>query len=196
MEPECRGRPAADVSLVRMTTKALAGGILAYIYNGLLTHFPVRRVREMYLRGYLGRVGPGTSIQMGCRFLNGRRVHLGAHNVINFDCLFDGRIYDIRTGTNVSIGPEASILTLGHDASSDDFGNQGGPVTIGDWVWIGYRALVLPGITIGEGAVIGAGAVVTRDVEPYAIMAGVPARKTGDRPRNLKYQLDFKPFLL
>ena len=196
MDPECRGGPATDVFFVTMTAKVLAGAALAYVYNGLLTRFPLRCARELYLRGYLGQFGRGTSVQMGCRFLNGRRVHLGEHNAIGFDCLFDGRIYDIRTGANVSIGPEATVLTLGHDPLSGDFRDKGGPVTIGDRVWIGYRALILPGVTIGEGAVIGAGAVVTRDVEPYAIMAGVPARKTGDRPRNLKYQLDFKPILL
>ena len=64
---------------------------------------------------------------------------------------------------------------------------------IGDRVWIAYRAVILPGVTIGEGAVIAAGAVVTRDVGPFSIMAGVPAKKIGERNRNLDYQLDFRP---
>jgi maltose O-acetyltransferase len=75
------------------------------------------------------------------------------------------------------------------------FADRGGAVTIGDRVWIGYRAIILPGIEIGEGAVVGAGAVVTKDVPPFTIVAGNPAVKIGDRPRDLDYTLDFRPFL-
>ncbi len=133
---------------------------------------------------------------MYCRFLNPRKVELGKRNVINFGCLLDGRKFVIRIGDDVSIGPEASILTLGHDPQSPDFEDRGGDVLIGDRVWIGYRALVLPGVTIGEGAVVGAGSVVTKDVDPYSIVAGNPARKLGKRNGNLSYHLDFMPWLM
>ena len=149
---------------------------------------------------------------MGCRFLNGRKVFLGERNVINFGCLFDGRKFQIRTGSNVSIGPEATILTLGHDPRSATFEDRGGDVLIGDRVWIGYRAIVLPGVTIGEGAVVGAGAVVTRDVEPYTIVAGNPAKKIGERGcteelensrsqkasrgKGFEYELAYRPWLI
>ena len=133
---------------------------------------------------------------MRCRFVNGRQVHLGARNVINFGCLFDGRRYRIQTGHDVSIGPEASVLTLSHDPRSPEFADHGGDVLIGNHVWIAYRAIILPGVRIGDGAVVSAGAVVTRDVEPYAIVAGVPARPVGTRPRELRYRLDFDPLLL
>ena len=101
----------------------------------------------------------------------------------------------VRVGNYVSISPEAGVLTLGHDPQSLDFANRGGDVVIGNRVWIAYRAIVLPGVTIGEGAVVGAGAVVTRDVEPFAIVAGSPARKIGTRPRGLCYELHYSPFL-
>jgi maltose O-acetyltransferase len=130
---------------------------------------------------------------MGCRFLNGRKVFFGERNVINFGCLFDGRRYAIKTGSDVSIGPEATLLTLGHDPQSPDFADRGGDVLIGDRVWIGYRALILPGVKIGEGAVVAAGAVVTREVEPFAIVAGVPARKISERTRKLNYHLHYNP---
>ncbi len=132
---------------------------------------------------------------MNCNFLNGPRIFLGQRNVINFGCLFDGRKYNIKVGNDVSIGPEASILTLGHDPQASDFADKGGDVIIGDRVWIAYKVIILPGIHIGEGAVIGAGAVVTKDVEPYAIMAGNPAVKVGTRNRELSYQLNFHPWL-
>ena len=179
-----------------MTPKVVAGSILSYAYNQGLGHIPSRKLRQLYLSSYLAQLGKGTSVQIGCRFLNGRKVFLGDRNVINFGCLFDGRHYTIRTGKDVSIGPEATILTLGHDPQSSAFENQGGEVIIGDRVWIAYRAIVLPSVTIGEGAVIGAGAVVTRDVEPYTVVAGNPAKFVKKRNSNLEFELDFHPWLL
>ena len=178
-----------------MTIRAFLGAVLAYLYADVVGRVPSRTLRHAMLRAWLGRFGAGTGVQLSCRFLNGRKVLLGPRNVINFGCLLDGRHYPIVTGSDVSIGPEATILTLGHDPQSADFGLRGGAVTIGDRVWIGYRAMVLPGITIGEGAVVAAGAVVTRDVEPFAIVAGNPARVIGTRTRDLGYKLDFRPWL-
>jgi len=179
-----------------MTIRVFIGTLLSFFYNALVGRFPSRSLRRLYLRFYLMRFGSGTGVQLGCRFLNGRKVALGDRNVINFGCLFDGRVYPITVGSNVSIGPEASILTLGHDPQSPDFADRGGPVTIGNRVWIGYRAVVMPGVNIGEGAVVAACAVVTRDVPPFTIVGGNPAREIGTRTRDLRYALDFRPWLL
>lgn len=179
-----------------MTLKVFAGGALAFFYNAILTHIPSRTLRHAFLRPWLKRFGAGTGVQRGCRFLNGRKVELGDRNVINFGCLLDGRIYRIITGSDVSVGPEASILTLGHDPQSPVFANKGGDVLIGDRVWIGYRAIILPGVQIGEGAVIAAGAVVTKNVSSFAIVAGNPAREVGQRTANLNYRLSFQPWLI
>ena len=179
-----------------MNFKVFAGGLLAYGYNHWVGQFPVRSLRAIYLRCWLGDFSAATSVQMGCRFLNGRKVHFGKRNVINFGCLLDGRKFHIRTGDDVSIGPEATILTLGHDPQSPQFADRGGDVIIGNRVWIAYRAIILPGVTIGDGAVVGAGAVVTKNVEPFAIVAGNPARKIGERDRDLKYKIKHDPFLL
>ena len=176
--------------------KLIIGSILSYSYNHLIGSLPSRKLRLAYLKAYLATLGAGTSVQMGCRFLNGRKVHLGDRNVINFGCLFDGRHYKIQTGSDVSIGPEATILTLGHDPQSPEFANKGGDVVIGDRAWIAYRAIVLPGITIGEGAVVGAGAVVTHDVEPYTMVGGNPARLLRRRSLDLSYRLNYNPWLL
>jgi len=200
-----------------MNPRIFAGSVLAYAYNFWGTNMPSRTLRSIYLKSWLGKLGCKTGVQMGCRFLNGRKVFLGDRNVINFGCLFDGRKFSIRTGTNVSIGPEATILTLGHDPRSATFADRGGDVVIGDRAWIGYRAIILPGVNIGEGAVVGAGALVTKDVDPYAIVVGNPARKIGERivgnAEMLKsesgksgdisldalrfgYELDYRPWLL
>src|SRR5690606_26034111 len=126
-----------------------AGSVLSFFYNRYLGAFPSRSLRRAYLRRYLGALGDGTAVQMNVRFLNGRKVFFGENNVINFGCLFDGRHYTIRTGRSVSIGPEATLLTLGHDPHSDYFQTGvGGEIHIGDYVWIAYRAIILPGVTI------------------------------------------------
>jgi acetyltransferase-like isoleucine patch superfamily enzyme len=179
-----------------MNLRIFVGSLTALGYNQFWGHLPSRTLRKVYLHGWLGSLGDDCGVQMGCKFLNGRKIHFGRRNIINFGCMFDGRKFSIRTGDDVSIGPEAAILTLGHDPQSPEFGDRGGDVVIGNRVWIGYRAVILPGIKIGDGAVVGAGAVVTRDVEPFTIVAGSPARKIGERQRDLKYQLNHNPLLL
>ena len=179
-----------------MNVRLISGSAFAYFYNNFVGYIPSRFVRGSYLEAYLARHGQGTGVQMGCRFLNGRKIQLGDRNVINFGCLLDGRRYSIRTGDDVSIGPEAAILTLGHDPQSPNFSDKGGEVVIGNKVWICYRAIILPGVSIGEGAVVGAGAVVSRDVEPYTIVAGSPARVVGARTKDLHYECGFTPWLV
>jgi acetyltransferase-like isoleucine patch superfamily enzyme len=175
--------------------RMVSGSILAFAYNSVIGRMPSRTLRCVFLRLYLGMFGDGTAVQMGCRFLNGRKVCLGERNIINFGCVLDGRRYPIRTGSDVSIGPEAAILTLGHDPQSPDFADRGGDVTIGNRVWIGFRAIVLPGVSIGEGAIVGAGSIVTKDIDPFTIVAGNPATPIGRRPTGLSYELKFSPFL-
>ena len=176
--------------------RVVAGAIVAYAYNAIVGHIPSRRVRHAFLRLWFGAFGKGSGVQLGCRFLNARKISLGPNGVINFGTLIDGRRFPVVIGANVSIGPEAAILTLGHDPQSPEFADRGGEVRIGDRVWIAYRAIVLPGVTIGEGAVVAAGAVVTADVAAYAIVAGNPARQIGTRNRDLDYRLDFRPWLI
>lgn len=176
--------------------RLLAGAWCSWLYNDGLSHLPSRRLRSLALRWWLGSLGAGSGVQMHCRFLHGPGVHLGERCVINHGCLLDGRRFPIRIGSDGSIGPEAAILTLGHDPRSPDFADRGGPVTIGAHVWIGFRAIVLPGVTIGDGAVVAAGAVVSRDVAPFTIVAGNPACPIGNRPQPMQYRLGYRPFLL
>jgi maltose O-acetyltransferase len=176
--------------------RLLAGAWIGWLYNDLIGHLPSRRLRRLVLRPWLQAMGQGSGVQLHCRFLHGPGVRLGERCVINHGCLLDGRRFPIQIGADVSIGPEAAILTLGHDPRSDDFADRGGSVSIGNHVWIGYRAIVLPGVSIGEGAVVGAGSVVSRDVPPFSIVAGNPARLIGNRPESLHYQLAYRPFML
>jgi maltose O-acetyltransferase len=87
----------------------------------------------------------------------------------------------IVIGSNVLIAAGARLITRKHgfadvDRPMSDQGYNNAPIVIEDDVWIGFQAVILPGVTVGRGSIVGAGAVVTRDVEPYTIVGGVPAR--------------------
>ena len=93
----------------------------------------------------------------------------------------------IEIGDNVMMGPFVTIISTTHAHEPNTaMWSQGldyGPISIGSDMWIGAGSTIVPGVTIGDGAIIGAGAVVTRDVEPFSIIDGVPARRIGSRER-------------
>lgn len=155
---------------------------------------PSNRVRRLLWRCLGARIGKQTSIHRNCRFYRPSQVRVGAHCVILRDVLLDGR-RNLTIDQNVNISEGVMIFSLHHDMSSPEFAPKGGPVTIGDHVFVGARAIILPGVTIGRGAVVAAGAVVTKDVAPLSIVGGVPARELGTRPDVLTYTLDYRKFL-
>lgn len=106
----------------------------------------------------------------------GKNIHVGARTFFNSGCKFQdqGGIY---IGSDVLIGHNVVIATLNHlTAPSKRNGMIPAPVRIGDRVWIGSNATILPGVKIGDGAIVGAGSVVTKDVPPYGVAVGNPAR--------------------
>lgn len=106
----------------------------------------------------------------------GKNITIGANVFINSGCCFQDQ-GGIEIGNHVLIGQQVVIATLNHDLIPEKRGNMvPSPVHIEDDVWIGAHATILPGVTIGRGAVIAAGAVVTKDVPEYAVVAGVPAK--------------------
>ncbi len=93
----------------------------------------------------------------------------------------------------MNLSSNVSIYTEQHDHKDPQFRctqSYDKSVHIGDRAWIGSNVVILPGVTVGEGAVCCAGCVVTKDVEPYAVVAGIPAKKVNDRPKNLQYVFD------
>ena len=101
----------------------------------------------------------------------------------------DGRD-KLTIGNHVDIASSVMIYNSEHNIESGDFMAVDGPVKIGDYVFVGPRAIILPGVTIGKGAVVAAGAVVTKDVPEYAIVGGVPAKIIGERKnKDLNYKL-------
>jgi acetyltransferase-like isoleucine patch superfamily enzyme len=140
------------------------------------------------------RIGTRAGIHRGCRFYRPSGVQIGHHTAVNRDVILDGRM-GLQIGAFVNISEGAALFTLEHDPHSPTFERRGAPVCVGDRASIGARAVILPGVTVGEGAFVAAGAVVTRDIPPYTIVAGVPARPIGERGRDLTYTLGYRKFL-
>jgi acetyltransferase-like isoleucine patch superfamily enzyme len=158
---------------------------------GCVGHIPSHWIRNGLYRHMFGvRIGRHSSLHFGCRFYNPRGVKIGRNCVIGHCCFLDGR-EGLSIGNNVNIAGETAIFTQEHDPQSPTFAAVGGPVRIEDYVFTGSRATILPDVTVGEGAGIAAGAVVTKDVDEYTIVGGVPAKKIGDRTRDLQYQLRY-----
>ena len=157
----------------------------------LAGRIPSHMIRLFLYRRVFGvRIGRDSSVHAGCRFYSPRGVSIGSNCIIGYGCFLDGR-EGLHIHDNVSIAGEVAIYTQEHDPDSPDFACQGGPVVFEKYAFTGSRALVLPGVTVGEGAGIAAGAVVTKDVAPYTIVGGVPAKYIRDRSRDLKYNLKY-----
>jgi acetyltransferase-like isoleucine patch superfamily enzyme len=116
------------------------------------------------------------------------------HSTIGDHCVLDMR-GSIIIQKNVSISPYVTILTSDHDPQDTNFKYRTRPVVIEDYAWLGTRCILLPGVTIGKGAVVAAGAVVTKNVLPHTIVGGVPAKKIGNRIEELTYELNYRGFL-
>lgn len=156
---------------------------------------PFHSVRLVCYRRILRvQIGPHTSIHRNCRIYQPGRLQIAGNSVINRDVLLDARS-GLVIGRNCSVSEGAALLSLEHDPNSIAFASRGGKTVLKDRVFVGIRAIILPGITLGEGAVVAAGAVVTKDVPPYAIVGGVPARRIGDRNPDIAYELDYRKFL-
>jgi acetyltransferase-like isoleucine patch superfamily enzyme len=163
-----------------------------YICNHVIARIPFHCVRQWYYRRVMGfALGKNCALLLGCRFDAARGLTIGENSVINDSCRLDTR-GGIQIGVNVSISSEVMVLTAGHDQNRADFGGYRRPVVIADRVWIGVRAIILPGVTLGEGAVVAAGAIVTKDVPPFTIVAGSPARTIGTRTKDLNYDLSYR----
>lgn len=135
------------------------------------------------------KIGEGSTIHIGARFYQPKNISIGEDTIIGDHATLDGRA-KLTIGDHVDIASEVMIFNGEHDIHSETFEPVTAPVLIGDHVFIGPRAIILPGVTIGWGAVIAAGAVVTKDVPDSTIVAGVPAQPIGHRrAKALNYRL-------
>ena len=130
------------------------------------------------------KIDDTAAVFLGAFFTASDHFVVKRNAIINANCHIDtrGKIY---IGENVSISDRVSIVTGDHNPVDPYFRARFRSVTIHNHVFIGYGAIILGNVNIGEGAIVAAGSVVTKDVEPYAIVAGVPAKIIGERSREL-----------
>jgi len=165
-----------------------------YVLNNIVGNIPWWRLRKLYLKGMGCTIGEHTIINMHQHFVAPYRLKIGNDTHINRGCMLDARGY-LNIGNSVSISHNVSLVTGSHQAMTKNFAGKFMPINIDDYVWIGIGATVLGGVTIGKGAVVAAGSVVTKDVAPYAIVGGIPAKKIGERVQDLDYKCEwFEPF--
>lgn len=164
---------------------------ILYVCNRIVTKVPSHTLRLAFYRNVMGyQIGTQSYIFMDAWFDAEKQFSLGANSVINQRCRLDNR-GGITIGSNVSISSDTIILTADHDPQSSNFAGRIKSVVIGDFVFIGTRALILPGVTLGKGCVVAAGSVVTKDVPAFTIVAGVPAVKIGQRTEDLHYAINY-----
>lgn len=162
--------------------------IVLLIYYGFAQHLPTQPVpgwrfayllRQQLVKRLFKKCGKDVIIKTRAYFGTGENIILGNNSQLGVDCKIEN---DIQIGNDLVMGPDVFIMSSAHAFERLDIPiNQQGnlprkPVKIGNDVWIGTRVVILPGITIGDQAVIGAGSIITKDVPPRAIVAGNPAK--------------------
>lgn len=174
--------------MINLSLKALKNNIWFALYALLAKPLPCSysrwggRIFKAWRRLTAGRLlahcGKRVNIEHGAKFGRGNRIWLGDDSDLGIDCDLRG---EVHIGNCTIMGPEVVIWTTNHrfDRTDIPIMHQGilpdEPVWIGDDVWIGTRAIILPGVKIGNHAVIGAGAVISKDVPEWAVVGGNPA---------------------
>ena len=178
----------------RVIERLFRGGVIRFcLYN--IGTIPSNRVRKTIYRMLSLNIHPKTTIHFRTEIRCPRKLTLGEGTIIGDNAILDARS-GLTLGRNVNLSSNVSIYTLQHDHRDPYFRCNEHlrkmSVEIDDRVWLGSNVIVLPGVHIGEGAVCCAGCVVTKDIPPYTVVAGIPAKKVGERPMNLKYEFEGK----
>lgn len=165
--------------------KALYYGMVIVLQDSLL-RFPSRRFRKLIYRLLGADIGKTSVLFRRQDVIYPYGLSVGEHVTIGTRCLLDAR-GGIAIGDNVNISGDVRLITGNHCINDPGFKATFLPIKICNNVWICTGATILSGVTIGEGAVIAAGAVVTKDVPPYEVWGGVPAKHLTKRKRTIKY---------
>ena len=152
-------------------------------------YVPLHSFRRFYYRLAGIKIGKGSTIHMWASFFQPKNIEIGKGTIVGDHCFLDGRS-KLKIGSHVAIASQVLIYNSQHNVHSEEFEPTESPVLIDDYVFIGPRVIILPGVKIGKGAVIAAAAVVSKDVPPMVVVAGVPAREIKKRgAKKLKYRL-------
>lgn len=175
------------------SVRRAANGLRYVLYYGVAAHLPRSyavggpvgtRLRRAVAGPLLAQVGKDVNIEAGAAFGSGAQIVLGDRSGLGVDADIHG---PVTIGDDVMMGPRCTILTRNHriDDVTVSMNQQGfgdyQPVVIEDDVWIGANVTIMPGVRVGTGSVLAAGAVVAHDVPPFSIVGGVPAKVLRDR---------------
>jgi len=178
---------AAEMIVADKRIEKLLWAVSILLYYGFAQYLPHSnapyalgsgRIRYMLCKKIFRKIGENVNVERRAFFGWGRSIEIGDNSGLGVNCA----IAFARIGSNVMMGPDVLYIEGNHMFDRVDIPmiEQGHypskELVIGDDVWIGARVVLLPGVTVGRGAVIGAGAVVTKDVPEYAIVAGNPAK--------------------
>ena len=189
------GRPASALTIIRNywhehSLRDLAT-LLAEQYIGLLVRwlpgFEGIALRSEFYRLLFAKLDGFAFIYQGAYLDHSQNITAGRSLAINTGAFISARA-PLRFGNGVLVGPNAVIITSHHrydmpDRPISEQGHALAEIRIGDDCWIGANAVILAGVNVAEGTIVSAGSVVTRDTEPYSIVAGAPAARIGERPR-------------
>ncbi len=152
-------------------------------------YFPSHTIRNIKYKFFGIKLGKGSTFHMWANFYDPKNIIIGEDTIIGDHAFLDGRD-KIKIGSHTDIASSVMIYNSEHDLSSLDFNAISAPVEIEDYVFIGPRVIIMPGVKIGKGAVVAGGAVVTKDVPEFTIVGGVPAKIIGERKnKNPNYRL-------
>lgn len=161
---------------------------LKFLVMHYCMRIPSQTIRHNVIRSRGLTLGEDSLIYMGVELRHPHKIEIGSRTTIGHNCTLDGR-GGLSIGNNVNFSSEVMIWTMQHDPQCSNFGVKSAPVIIEDYAWLSCRSVILPGVIIHKGAVVAAGAVVTKSVEPFTIVGGVPAKPIGERNQNLNYNL-------
>lgn len=167
-------------SINRIRTILLELELLLLKYVGFV---PIHFFRKFFYILFGVNMPLDSNIYMGANFFNPSGITIGHDSLIGTNCFLDGRA-PLLIGNHTSLASEVMIYNDEHNIHDPNYGNSFGQVTIGNYVFIGPRVIILPNIKIGDGAVIAAGAIVTKNVPEFEVWGGVPAKKISNRQIN------------
>lgn len=163
-----------------MKLKTYIKSLKGWYVNCIISHFPSVRLRWKALKWVGVKMGRDVRFYPGFEIRSPQQVEIADGVTVGPKVLLDGR-KGLKIGKGSTIAYEAIIWTLNHDYNDINFCTKGAPTTIGEHCWICCRSVILPGVTIGDGAIVASGAVVTKDVPPYTVVGGIPAKVIGKR---------------
>jgi maltose O-acetyltransferase len=168
---------------------------LNYLLNTFVNKLPFPSARLALYRAAGMKIGKDSNIMMHVNVMAPHGIQIGDNCIIGEHAWIDGRAVRVgegpglRIGNNVNVGARTVFIPGGHLPDSEDFYGLPEKTVVEDNAWITMNCTVLYGLTVGEGAVVASGSVVNKDVAPYTMVGGVPAKYIKDRSRKLSYKL-------